>query len=58
MYLINYIKELRKKANKMKTIIYKIKYWTNIRKLKDRILWEFSNKELEDIFKYDPLDVL
>lgn len=42
----------------MKTIIYYFKYWTNIRKLKDRILWEFSNKELEDIFEYDPLDVL
>ena len=42
----------------MKTIIYYIKYWTNLRKLKDRILWEFSKKDLEAILKYDNLDLL
>ena len=42
----------------MKTIIYYIKYWTNLKKLKDRILWEFSKKDLEAILKYDNLDLL
>lgn len=42
----------------MKTIIYYLKYWTNLKKLKDRILWEFSKKDLEAILKYDNLDLL
>lgn len=42
----------------MKTIIYYLKYWTNLRKLKDRVLWEFSKKDLEAILKYDNLDLL
>ena len=42
----------------MKALIYKIKYWTNIRKLKDRILWEFSKKDMDAILKYDNLDLL
>jgi len=39
-------------------LIYYIKYWFNLRKFKDRILWEFSKKDLNAIIKYDNLDLL
>jgi hypothetical protein len=42
----------------MKNFIYYLKYWLNFRKLKDRILWEFSKKDLNAILKYDNLDLL
>jgi len=42
----------------MNKFIYFFKYWLNLRKLKDRILWEFSKKDLNAILKYDNLDLL
>jgi hypothetical protein len=42
----------------MRSFIYHLKYWGNLRKLKDRILWAFSKKDLKAILKYDNLDLL
>ena len=42
----------------MKSFIYYLKYWLNVRLLYRRIMWQVSKKDLDAILKYDHLDIL